>query len=56
MLRAPEVAKRTGMSRTTIWRLERDGKSPRRVQVSNSIVAWRESEVAAWQDAQKGRA
>ena len=53
MLRSREVQQRTGLSRTTIWRLEREGSFPKRVQISRNAVAWRESDVAAW-IAQKG--
>ena len=48
MLRSREVQQRTGLSRTTIWRLEREGSFPKRVQISRNVVAWRESDVAAW--------
>jgi prophage regulatory protein len=48
LLRFGEVRQRTGLSRSTIWRMERSGSFPRRVQVSINVVAWREDEVAAW--------
>ncbi len=47
-LREPEVQKITGLSRTTRWRLERDGKFPHRRRISTSAVAWVESEVQDW--------
>ena len=49
-LRAREVQKITALSRTTIWRLERAGKFPRRRQISQNAVAWLASEVQAWVD------
>lgn len=33
------------LSRTTLWRLERDGIFPRRIQISPGRVGWLESEV-----------
>jgi prophage regulatory protein len=47
-LRFPTVRARTGLSRSTIWRLERDGAFPRHRRISRNAVAWVEDEVAAW--------
>ena len=49
-LRRREVLARTGLSNTTIWRLERDGSFPQRCQISPGLVGWRESDVSAWID------
>jgi prophage regulatory protein len=38
----------TGLSRTTRWRLERDGKFPARRRLSSMAVGWLESEVNAF--------
>ena len=43
-----EVHHRTGLSRTTIWRLERTGEFPRSVQISRGRRAWREADVDQW--------
>jgi prophage regulatory protein len=43
-----EVMKRTDLSRTTLWRLERAGDFPKRVPLSKNRVAWKESQVNAW--------
>ncbi|MDK1019882.1 MAG: AlpA family transcriptional regulator [Actinomycetota bacterium] len=48
LLRVREVLQTTGLSRSTIWRLERQGRFPQRVQVTGGTVAWRASEVADW--------
>jgi prophage regulatory protein len=48
LLRCREVEERTGLSRSTIWRLEHRNAFPRRIQVSVNVVAWLEDEVAAW--------
>ena len=48
LIRLPRVVERTGLSRSTIWRLERGGLFPRRRRISANVVAWLESEVTAW--------
>ncbi len=49
LLRFPGVQVKTGgLSRTTIWRLERDGLFPKRRLLTNKIVAWDEAEVDEW--------
>jgi len=47
-LREPEVGQITGLSRTTRWRLERDGRFPKRRQISPNAVAWLASDVEEW--------
>lgn len=51
LLRAPEVEELTGLSRTTIWRLERAGDFPPRRQLSANVVAWVGEEVEEWIEA-----
>ncbi len=48
ILRFPEVARRTGLSRTTIWRRERAGDFPRRVRLAPNSTGWIEAEVEQW--------
>jgi len=53
LVREPERRQLTGISGTTCWRLEREGKFPRRVkltdtQVKNGRVGWWLSEVMEW--------
>jgi prophage regulatory protein len=50
IIRRPEVEGRTGYSGTTIWRKERDGQFPKRVQLSSDgmAVGWYEDEVDDW--------
>ena len=47
-LRFPAVRARTGLSRSTIWRLEREGGFPRHHRISRNAVAWVEDEVTEW--------
>jgi prophage regulatory protein len=44
----PEVRLITGLSRTTIWRLQKTGEFPKAVRISPGRIAWRASEVTAW--------
>lgn len=48
LLRFPAVRERTGLSRSTIWRLERRGEFPKHHRIAPNIVAWSESEVSRW--------
>lgn len=48
MLTTTEVQELTGLGRTTIWRLERDGDFPRRRQITPNRVGWLASEVDDW--------
>ena len=48
LLRFPIVRERTGLSRSTIWRLERRGEFPRHHRIAPNVVAWIEEEVSAW--------
>jgi prophage regulatory protein len=48
MLRWPAVAELTGLSRSSVFRLERRGKFPRRRKLGDNSVAWVEGEVSAW--------
>jgi prophage regulatory protein len=48
LLRFPAVRDRTGLSRSTIWRLERQGTFPKHHRISANAVAWVEEEIANW--------
>jgi prophage regulatory protein len=48
LLRFPAVRERTGLSRSTIWRLERRGEFPKHHRISPNVVAWVEEDVAEW--------
>lgn len=48
LLRFPTVRERTGLSRSTIWRLEQRGEFPRHHRIAPNVVAWIEEEVSAW--------
>ena len=48
LLRFPAVRDRTGLSRSTIWRLERRGEFPRHRRISANVVVWVEEEISNW--------
>ena len=48
MLRREEVQKRTGLSRSAIYRLMREGDFPLPQRVGQRAVRWRESNIEAW--------
>jgi len=51
LLRLPEVQRLSGLSRSSIYRLEAGGDFPARVKLSERATAWRAAEVFEWLDA-----
>ena len=48
-LRGRAVSARTGLSRTTIWRMTRAGKFPKPVPITGGFaVGWVEDEIEEW--------
>jgi prophage regulatory protein len=47
-IRQPEVLNLVGVSRTTIWRMEKKGGFPKRIKISSNTAVWIESEIHAW--------
>jgi prophage regulatory protein len=43
-----EVAQRVGLSRSSVWRMERAGQFPKRRRLSVNRVAWWEAEIEEW--------
>jgi prophage regulatory protein len=50
ILKQPEVSIITGLSRSSIYRLEALGQFPLRVKLSESASGWRSDEIQAWID------
>lgn len=48
LLSLRQVKAITGVSSTTLWRWQRTGRFPLRRSLSNSRIAWLESEVMEW--------
>ncbi|CAN5391301.1 hypothetical protein BH09PSE1_BH09PSE1_02180 [soil metagenome] len=51
----PQVQGIAGVSRSTIWRMQRAGDFPVAVQISRGRVGWWESELTAWKLARAPR-
>ncbi|MCH8095621.1 MAG: AlpA family phage regulatory protein [Proteobacteria bacterium] len=43
-----EVARITDLSRTTRWRLERQGRFPKKRHISANRIGWLQSEIIKW--------
>ena len=57
LLTCKDVTLLVGLSRSSIWRFEQEGKFPKRITLSNRCVRWSKNEVDSWVDAQiEGRA
>jgi prophage regulatory protein len=50
-IRLPEVVRRCGVAKSSIWLWAREGKFPKPLKISERVTVWRESEVAAWIEA-----
>lgn len=48
LIRIPEVIRRTGMSRRTIYRRVAEGTFPAQVQLGPNMVAWYEADLINW--------
>jgi prophage regulatory protein len=47
-LRLPSVLRRTGLGRSTIYRLVADEKFPAPVKLSGRAIGWRQSDLERW--------
>ena len=50
ILNSNEVVKKIGWSKVTVWRMERAGLFPKRINLSDRRVGWKESEIEDWVD------
>jgi prophage regulatory protein len=48
VLRLPDVIKRTGLGKTSIYALQKTGSFPRSIPLTASAVGWIESEIDEW--------
>lgn len=48
VIRQKEAIQRTGLSRTTLWRLERAGDFPQRRRIGRQAVGWFANEIDDW--------
>ena len=52
-LRIKQVAELVGLSRATIYNMEKAGTFPKKTPLGERAVAWRESEITAWMESRK---
>lgn len=50
LLRARDVQRELGISRTTIWRLVKAGEFPPPLRITSKVIAWRKSDIEEWQE------
>ena len=50
LMRIADVVHSTGLSRMTIYRLERAGEFPARRRLGRNSVAWLDNDITAWID------
>jgi len=53
ILRYPKLKEMVTLSRSQIWRLERAGRFPKRIQISDNSVGWDEADIEEWLQARK---
>jgi len=51
IIRKPELLAMIGLSDPTIWRMEKEGKFPKRIRLGGNSCGWLESEINEWLDA-----
>lgn len=49
LLRRPEVERRIGLARSSIYRMMEAGEFPRPIRIGRRAVAWRASDLDRWQ-------
>lgn len=48
VLRRPEVERLTGLSRSTIYAMMKEGTFPKPIQLGARAVGWQEMTISAW--------
>lgn len=48
-LRRPDVQRVTGLPRSSIYALMKQGQFPRPIRITSKTVGWLQSEIEAWQ-------
>lgn len=54
ILRTAKLQTYVGLSRTTIWRLEKSGQFPKRVRLGQNSVGRLKGDVDTWLESRKG--
>lgn len=48
IIRPKKLFEKIGLSRSTVWRLEKEGKFPKHIKLSSQAIGWVEAEIDAW--------
>jgi len=48
ILRKQKLLPKVGLSDTTVWRMEKEGKFPKRIRLGATACGWFEHEVDEW--------
>lgn len=48
IIRPKELFKKIGLSRSTVWRLEKAGSFPKHMKLSSKAIGWNLDEIDAW--------
>ena len=48
LLRLPQVLELVSISKSSWWKLVREGRAPKSVKLGDRCTAWRAADVAAW--------
>ena len=48
LIRFQQIKDKVGLSRSTIWRLQRSGRFPKSQHIGPNSVAWLEAEIDSW--------
>ncbi len=54
-LRIDEVMSVTGLSQSTIYRMEQARQFPQRLKLSERAVAWREEDIRSWMESRENK-
>ena len=53
IIRKSALADMLGVSRTTLWRMEKSGQLPAAVKISETVSGWLESDIKEWLEERK---
>ncbi len=52
-LRIAQVAKKTGLGKSTVWLWVKENKFPKPIKLSPRVTVWVESDINKWQNMKK---
>jgi prophage regulatory protein len=50
-IRSKQLTEMLSISRTTLWRMTRNGDIPHPINLSSSVVGWRRADIDSWLEA-----